>query len=297
VKLHYDLQRVPARGGFSLLNHDAPPMLVKDAAFHKFSEMSNIGPWIDREDKLQWDHKIDAGYRVARSVRNGRVTKAALIEKEGYMINERGQLQVCIAGYNRLGNLTRDALIDKEGYMINERGQVCIAGYNRLGNATKDARIEREGYMINKRGQVCIAGYNRLGNATKDARIEREGYMINKRGKKCITEAHDFGTLGGEVSAKKAAAKALDELHTHICISALCGRGVSVRWEKGYAVYAHHCYDPQLSGLEGQKPRQKRGLTIQLCKKCYRTAKVCKGGDCCRVTCKTTEGKSCQHLH
>jgi len=28
-----------------------------------------------------------------------------------------------------------------------------------------------------------------------------------------------------------------------------------------------------------------------------RTAKVCKGGDRCRVTCKTTEGKSCQHLH
>jgi len=57
--------------------------------------------------------------------------------------------------------------------------------------------------------------------------------------------------LGGEVLAKKRAAKALDELHTHICISALCRRGVSVLWEKGYAVYAHHCYDPQLSGLEG----------------------------------------------
>jgi len=231
VKLHNDLQRVPARGGFSLLNHDAPPMLVKDAAFHKFSEMSNIGPWLDREDKLQWDHKIDAGYRVARSVRNGRVggaaTKAALIDKEGYMINERGQ--VCIAGFHKLGNLNKDALIEKEGYMINKRGQECIAGFHKLGNLSRDALIDKEGYMINERGQVCIAGYSRLANLARDAKIEREGYMINERGKKCITEAHDFGTLGGEVSAKKAAAKALDELHTHICISALCGRGVSVR--------------------------------------------------------------------
>jgi hypothetical protein len=214
-------------------------MLVKDAAFHKFSEMSNIGPWLDREDKLQWDHKIDAGYRVARSVRNGRVG----------------------------------------------------------GAANKDALIEKEGYMINERGQVCITGFHKLGNLTRDARIEREGYMINKRGKKCITEAHDFGTLGGEVSAKKAAAKALDELHTHICISALCGRGVSVRWEKGYAVYAHHCYDPQLSGLEGQKPRQKKGLTLHMCKKCHRTAKECQKGAGCRATCNTTSRKSCQHLH
>ena len=81
--------------------------------------------------------------------------------------------------------------------------------------------------------------------------------------------------LGGEVLAKKRAAKALDELHTHICISALCGRGVSVRWENGYAVFQHHCYDPQLSGLEGQQPRQKKGLKIQLCKKCHRTLHSC----------------------
>jgi len=178
--------------------------------------MSNIGPWIDREDKLQWDHKIGAAYRGARNVRNGIATKAALIEKEGYMTNERGR--------------------------------------------------------------VCIAGYHELSMKSQAAQIEREGYMINKRGKKCITEAHDFGIVGGEVMIKKRAATALDELHTHIYISALCGRGVSVLWENGYAVYAHHCYDPQLSGLEGQKPKQKKGLTLVLCKKCHRTAKVCKGG-------------------
>jgi len=144
VNLHNDLLRVPARAGFSLLNHHAPPLLVKDAAFHKFSEMSNIGPWLDREDKLRWDHKMNAGYRVARSVRSGRVggaaTKAALIEKYGYMINERGQ--VCIAGYHKLGNLLKDALIESDGYMINERGQVCITGYHKLGNLAKDALIE-----------------------------------------------------------------------------------------------------------------------------------------------------------
>jgi len=173
---------------------------------------------------------------------------------------------------------------------------VCITGYHKLGNLTKDALIEKEGYMINERGQVCIAGYSRLANLTRDARIEREGHMINERGKKCITEAHDFGILGGEARAKKYAAKALDPLHTHICMSALCGRGVSVKWEKGYAKCEHLCYDPQLSGLEGQQPRPKKGLTNQLCKKCHRTAKECKGGVRCRTTCKT-KGKSCQHLH
>jgi len=251
VELHNGLLRVPARAGFSLLNHDVPPMLVEDAVFHKFSEMSNIGPWLDRDDKLQWDHKMNAGYRVACSVRNGRVGGAVG------------------------GAANKDALIEKEGYMINERGQVCITGFHKLGNLSRDALIEKEGYMINERGQVCITGFHKLGNLTRDARIEREGYMINKRGKKCITEAHDCGNLGGEASAKKAAAKALDELHTHICISALCGRGVSVRWENGYAVFQHHCYDPQLSGLEGQQPRQKKGLKIQLCKKCHRTLHSC----------------------
>jgi len=33
VNLHNDLQRRPPRGGFSLLNHDAPPMLVKTQRF------------------------------------------------------------------------------------------------------------------------------------------------------------------------------------------------------------------------------------------------------------------------
>jgi hypothetical protein len=83
VKLHNDMQCVPRREGFSLLNHDARPMLIEDAAFHKFSEMSNIGPWIDREGKLQWDYVIAAGFKGARSVRNGNARKAQLVESGG----------------------------------------------------------------------------------------------------------------------------------------------------------------------------------------------------------------------
>jgi len=225
----------------------------------------------------------------------GNLNKDALIEKEGYTINERGQ--VCIAGYHKLGNLNKDALIEKEGYTINEHGQVCIAGYHKLGNLSRDALIEKEGYMINEHGQVCITGFHELGNLAKAAHIERGGHMINKRGKECITGFHELGNLGGAAQAQIHAAKALDEHHTHICISALCRRGASVSWQKGYPVYAHRCYDPQLSGMEGQKPKQQRGLKLHMCKKCHRTAKDCEGGDRCRVTCNTTNHKSCQHLH
>ena len=100
VTLHNDMRRVPRRDGFSLLNHDAPAMLVKDAAFHKFSEMSTTGPWIDRKGNLQWDYVHAAGFKGARSVRNGKLggaaNKAAHIEREGYIINEHGKQ--CIKG-------------------------------------------------------------------------------------------------------------------------------------------------------------------------------------------------------
>jgi len=151
--------------------------------------------------------------------------------------------------------------------------------------------------MVNKHGKECITGYHELGNVTKAALIEREGYTTNEHGKQCITGLRDISILGGVATAKIHTAKALDEHHTHIYISALCRRGVSVRWEKGYAVYGHSCYDPQLSGMEGQKAKQKKGLTLQMCKKCHRTANECKGGDRCRATCNTTNRKSCQHLH
>jgi len=151
--------------------------------------------------------------------------------------------------------------------------------------------------VINEHGKECITGYNRLGNLSKPAHIEKEDHIINKRGKKFITGFYDLGTLGGEATSKISAAKALDEQHTHICISALCRRGASVHWSLGYSSYQHHYYDPQLSGMEEQKPKQKRGLKLHKCKKCHRTAQHCEGGDRCRVTRNITNGKSCQHLH
>jgi len=81
------MHRAPQKAGFSLLNHNVHPMLLEDAAFHKFNEMSTIGPWIDRQGKLQWDYETAAGFKGARNVRignlGGAATKAALIEREG----------------------------------------------------------------------------------------------------------------------------------------------------------------------------------------------------------------------
>jgi len=92
VKFHNDMQCAPQRQGFSLLNHDARPMLIEDAAFYKFSEMSNIGPWIDREGKLQSDYVIAAGFKGTRSVRNGNARRGQLIESSGYAFNNKGKL-------------------------------------------------------------------------------------------------------------------------------------------------------------------------------------------------------------
>ena len=72
-------------------------MLPQDAAFHKFNEMSTIGPWIDRQGMLQLDYVSGAGLKGARCVRNGNARKDALIESGGYMVNEHGVR--CIKGY------------------------------------------------------------------------------------------------------------------------------------------------------------------------------------------------------
>jgi len=140
--------------------------------------------------------------------------------------------------------------------------------------------------------------FHKLGNLNKAALIEREGYMINEHGKQCITGFHKLGaaSTGPAVMCKLRAAKALDEHHTHICISALCHRGASVKWENGFQIFVHHCYEPKLSGLEGQQTRQKKGLKLHICKKYHRTAKECQDGARCRATCHTTNRKSCQHL-
>jgi len=273
VTLHNDMRLVDRRDGFSLLNPDAPEMLIEDAAFHKFSEMSNIGPWFDKEDKLQWEHKMDAGYRGARNVRNGRLNRDAHIEKEGFMINDRGK--EVITGFHKLGMLNRDAHIEKEGFMINDRGQEVITGFYELG----------------KLG----------GAASRDALIAKGGYMINKHGKEVIACFHNTGALGLAAQGRDHAATALGDHHTHICISVLCQRGASVTWSKGtkkdYPVYAHLCYDFAHTGAQGQTPKQYKGMKHHMCKKCHRLAGHCAGGDGCRVSCNTPNHKSCQHLH
>jgi len=240
MKLHNNMQRAPKKGGFLLLNHNVHPMLLEDAAFHKFKEMSNIGPWIDRQGKLQWDYVTAAGFKGARNVRSG-----------------------------DLGSAARKAtLIESEGYMVNDKGVMCCTGYHNLGNLRKDALVESDGHMVNDKGVVCSTGYHKLGN------------------------------LSGVAQAKTLAVTALGEHHTHVCISALCQRGASVKWENGCAILVHHCYDPQQSGVAGQPPRQKKGLKLHVCKKCHRTAKDCKGGAACRApACSNTSLKSCQHLH
>jgi len=150
------------------------------------------------------------------------------------------------------------------------------------------------------KGARCVRNGNMGGAARKDALIESGGYimMFNEHDKLRITGYHEMAILGGAALAKICAADALGEHHTHICISALCQRGASVRWEKGYPVVFHLFYDPQQSGLAGQPPRQKKGLKLHVCKKFHRTAKECKGGAGCRApACSNTSLKSYQHLH
>ena len=235
MKLHNDMQRAPTLGVFSLPNHNVPPLLLEDAAFHKFNEMVTFGPWIDAQDVLQWDCVTGAGFKGARGVRNGNASKAAHIEREGHMINDKGVL--------------------------------CITGYHILGNATKAAHIKREGHMVNDKGVRCITGYQR----------------ISKKG----------NTAKGKI----AIATTLGEHHLHICISAICQRGASIKCDgEDFRMY-HHCYDPEPSGLAGQKPRQVKGLGLHVCKKCHKTAKQCKETICLAPACRNNSLKLCKHLH
>jgi len=127
VKLHNDMQRAHQKAGFSLLNHDVHPMLLEDAAFHKFNEMSNIGPWIDRQGKMQWDYVISTAFKGARSARNGNLggaaRKAQLAESGGYTLNDKGKS--CIQGYLDLGNLRKGQLVESGGYTPNDKGKSC----------------------------------------------------------------------------------------------------------------------------------------------------------------------------
>jgi len=147
------------------------------------------------------------------------------------------------------------------------------------------------------KGVWCIKGYNDLGNLSKDALIQRDGHMVNDKGVRCITKYHEMANLGNTAKGKVHEANALGEHHSHVCISAICQRGASIKWQNGYPIICHHSYDPQQSGLAGQKARQLKGLKWRICKKCDRTAKECKGAGCLAPACRNNSLKSCQHLH
>ena len=121
--------------------------------------------------------------------------------------------------------------------------------------------------MVNDKGVPCITGYNNLGNATKAACIKREG---NDKGVPCITGCHNLGNKGAEAHAENARASALGEHHSHICTSALCQRGASIKWEGGLPRMYHHCYNPDNQDWQDRSRDRGGGL-------CYTYAKNATG--------------------
>jgi len=65
------------------------------------------------------------------------------------------------------GNANKDKLIERDGYMINEKGALCITGFHKLGklgsNALKDKHIKRDGHAIEDKGALCITGFHNIG--------------------------------------------------------------------------------------------------------------------------------------
>jgi len=140
---------------------------------------------------------------------------------------------------------TKASLITREGHMVNDRGKLCVIGYHNLGNlgctATKATHIEREGHMVNNKGVRCITGYKNLGDASKVAHIEREGYVVNNKGVRCITAGYkNMSKEGVRARDENARATALGEHHSHMCTSALCQRGASIKLEGGLPRLYHH---------------------------------------------------------
>jgi len=82
--------------------------------------------------------------------------------------------------------------------------------------------------------------------------------------------------------------------YMHLCIMQ---RGASIKWEGEDVKMYHHCYDPERSGLAGQKPRQVKGLGLHVCKKCHRTATKCKQSSCLAPACSNNSLRLCKHLH
>ena len=75
--------------------------------------------------------------------------------------------------------------------------------------------------------------------------IKREGYMVNAKGERCITGYNKLPKKANTARVEKCKSIALGELHSHVCISAICQRGVSIKWEGEDVRMYHHCYDPE----------------------------------------------------
>jgi len=215
-------------------------------------------------------------------------------------------IKLCVTGYHNLGNATKAAHIEREGHMVNNKGKLFVTGYHNLDNsdraANKAAHIEREGHMVNDKRKLCVAGYHNLGGlggaVSTTALIKRDCYMINDKGVRTSTAHNRLGKIGAEARDKIARATVLSEHHSHICISALCQSGASVKWEGQNVRLFHLCYDPEQSGLAGQKPRQVKGLGLHVCKKCHKTARKCKETSCLApATHNNNSLMLCKHLH
>ena len=170
--------------------------------------------------------------------------KAQLVESGGCTLNDKGKL--CIQGYMDLGDLGSAA---RKSQLAESGDSVTIPQYRFNKTKQHTLHTQRQGQVVHPRvhgsgrfaqgparrerclhtqrqGQVVNQGYMDLGNfgsaARKDQLVESDGYTLNDKGKLCIQGYRDLGSSGGVASAKISAAKALDEHHTHICISVLC---------------------------------------------------------------------------
>jgi len=124
-----------------------------------------------------------------------------------------------------------------------------------------------------------------------------KGYMVNDQGVRTSAAHTRLSKKGAAARSNSARATALGEHHSHICISAIFQRGASIKWKGEIVRMYHYCYDPERSGLAGQKPQQVKGLGLRVCKKCHRTAKKCKEASCLAPACSNNSLILCKHLH
>ena len=71
VALHNAMLRVLKKRGFGVINDQAPMALVCNSALLQLSKIANLGPWLDKNDRLVRDFQINTGFRNARCVCHG----------------------------------------------------------------------------------------------------------------------------------------------------------------------------------------------------------------------------------